>query len=236
MTSFISTTVAGAAVSGAAVLGAAVSGVLTDAVGAIVSDAVARTSFGGKLARGVEPSLTTAPTSLTTAPTSLTTAPTSLTTAPTSLTTARGVEPSLAGGGAVAGGGAPSPLALPPCRAVSGEGCAARLAVNVVTKRSEAGGERGERGGGGGASGVSMSPAIKRAAGGGGMGGGGMGGGGMGGGMGGVGGACAASKSGRGASNGLAGWADASSCMQVLRTAPRTRASNGLAGWADASS
>ena len=229
MTSFISTTVAGAAVSGAAVLGAAVSGVLTDAVGAIVSDAVARTSFGGKLARGVEPSLTTAPTSLTTAPTSLTTAP-------TSLTTARGVEPSLAGGGAVAGGGAPSPLALPPCRAVSGEGCAARLAVNVVTKRSEAGGERGERGGGGGASGVSMSPAIKRAAGGGGMGGGGMGGGGMGGGMGGVGGACAASKSVRGASNGLAGWADASSCMQVLRTAPRTRASNGLAGWADASS
>ena len=110
MTSFISTTVAGAAVSGAAVLGAAVSGVLTDAVGAIVSDAVARTSFGGKLARGVEPLLTTAP---------------------TSLTTARGVEPSLAGGGAVAGGGAPSPLALPPCRAVSGEGCAARLAVNV---------------------------------------------------------------------------------------------------------
>ena len=215
MTSFISTTVVGAAVSGAAVLGAAVSGVLTDAVGAIVSDAVARTSFGGKLARGVEPSLTTAP---------------------TSLTTARGVEPSLAGGGAVAGGGAPSPLALPPCRAVSGEGCAARLAVNVVTKRSEAGGERGERGGGGGASGVSMSPAIKRAAGGGGMGGGGMGGGGMGGGMGGVGGACAASKSVRGASNGLAGWADASSCMQVLRTAPRTRASNGLAGWADASS
>ena len=66
-----------------------------------------------------------------------------------------------------------------------------------------------------------MSPAIKRAAGGGGMGGGmggggmgggGMGGGGMGGGgMGGGGGVCAASKSGRGASNGLAGWADASS-------------------------
>ena len=117
MTSFISTTVAGAAVSGAAVLGAAVSGVFTDAVGAVVSDAVARTSFGGKLARGVEPSLTTAPTSLMSAP--------------TSLTTARGVEPSLAGGGAVAGGGAPCPLALPLCRAVSGEGCAARLAVNV---------------------------------------------------------------------------------------------------------